>query len=320
MKICITGASGLVGNALVCAALERAHEVVAFYHHRKPNFAQSVICHQLDLGEPERALPVLLETFPDAIINAAAISSPAEVDKSPKLSEQLNVALPQRLAEVAHHLGARIIQISTDLVFDGQQGPYSADDAPNPVGTYGRQKLSSEQVTLEHGGELATVVRIPIVTGNSPSAARSVHEKLLTQLARGETLHFADKEIRQPVAAANAAEAMIEICERSKLRGIYHWAGTDRISRYSMAEHILIHLGLPTDLIGLSDDTAGARNLSMDISPLAGVLKTRPQSFAAQLEHMLIPPDCWDWYSKNTNPSENHPTPCPRLIKGRDYF
>ena len=319
MKICITGASGLVGNALVCAALERAHEVVAFYHHRKPNFAQSVICHQLDLGEPERALPVLLETFPDAIINAAAISSPAEVDKSPKLSEQLNVALPQRLAEVAHHLGARIIQISTDLVFDGQQGPYSADDAPNPVGTYGRQKLSSEQVTLEHGGELATVVRIPIVTGNSPSTTRSVHEKLLIALARGETLRFADDEIRQPVAAASAAEALIEICERPKLRGIYHWAGTEGISRYSMAKHILIHLGLPTDLIGVSDDTTGARNLSLDIGPLASLLKTRPQSFAAQLELIQIPPACQDWYSANARPGGNAAGTSTRLIKGRDF-
>ena len=71
MKIVITGASGLVGHATVNAALNRGHEVIAFYHSRKPNFPESVRLQQMDLSMIEGIVPILLQEFPEAIINAA---------------------------------------------------------------------------------------------------------------------------------------------------------------------------------------------------------------------------------------------------------
>ena len=170
MKIALIGASGLAGSHIARAGLARNHEIHAFYNARKPAIG-GLELHQLDLTEPENAVGPLLELFPDVIINAAAISSPADCDAEPERAEKLNVALPRRLAQVAHHLGCRLIHLSTDMVFDGQSGtPYRSTDLPNPIGLYGQLKLLAEREVLEHGVDEVTVLRIPILTATAPPA------------------------------------------------------------------------------------------------------------------------------------------------------
>jgi len=321
MKIIVTGASGLVGHATVQVALKRGHDVVAFYHNRKPDVPPSVRLQQMDLTTIEGIVPILLHEFPDAIINAAAVSNPAAVDAQPDLAEKLNVALPRRLAQVAHHLSGRLIHISTDMVFDGsQQQPYSSTDTPHPLNLYGQMKLLAEREVLQHGGKSATVLRIAIVTGNSPSTTRSLHEKLLACLANGEKPTLYTNEIRQPNSADNVAAVLVELCERSHLSGIFHWAGAEPISRYAMGLRILKRFSLPEDWITPAEDDNPKRphHLTFNLEPLLSKLKTRPTFFADQLEDARIPPVCQTWYANMLNLSEATMPP-PRLIKGRDF-
>ena len=301
VKILLTGASGLVGSAFASAALRSKHQLVALYHKNPIHCAQTCKTVQLDLSDTEALKHLALDVLPDVIVNAAAISSPADVDLNPKEAAKINVRLPHQLALLTKHLRARFLHLSTDMVFDGKRGSYSPEDTPAPANLYGRQKRAAEKVILEDAAERSTILRITIVTGNSPRGQRSVHEKLFQLWSSGRKATLFTDEIRQPCSAENVADVLLELCEREDLVGIFHWAGADALSRHEMGQRILEKFSLPPDLIepvSLHDQDAGQHrpaNLTLNIDPLAEELKTKPTSFSQQLKTLEVPPPCRDW-------------------------
>lgn len=293
MKILLTGASGFLGNHYARAARRRGHEVLGLYHQNRPDAGPGLQTKALDLTDLPGLTRLALELWPDAIVNCAAISQVAAVEADPKLAEKINVALPRSLAQLSTHLGARLIHLSTDMVFDGQaEAPYRSTDMPAPTSLYGQTKLMAEREVLEHDPEDPVVLRIPILMGRSPSGNRSVHEKLLAAIRAGHRPRLFQDEIRQPASAENVAEVMLELTERRDLHGLFHWAGSEALSRYEMGCRILRHFGLPEDAIEAA--AAGAdpehvsrpRNLAFNLHPLAGKLKVQPESFDQQLESL----------------------------------
>jgi len=291
MKILLTGASGLLGNAYAEAATRRGHTVIALYNSTEPaarGIEQSI---QIDAQDFEQLTALAMELWPDAIVNCAAISSPADVDADAKLAEKINVALPRHLSQLSTHLGARFLHISTDMVFDGHSAePYRSTDMPCPTNLYGQTKLMAEREVLKHNPEDPVVLRIPILMGNSVTGQRSLHEKLLAAIARGETPNLFCDEIRQPCSASNVAEVLLELTERRDLHGIFHWAGAETMSRFEMAQRILKHFDLPLDSVQSackSDDPEFAdrpSNLTFNLHPIVSKLKTKPATFEEQLE------------------------------------
>ena len=293
MKILLTGASGLLGNAYAEAASRRGHTITALYNTRKPIAHGIKQCIQADAQELEKITTLILEWWPDVIVNCAAISSPAEVDANPELAEKINVALPRHLSQLSTHLGARFLHISTDMVFDGRsREPYRSTDMPCPQNLYGQTKLMAEREILEHNSEDPVILRIPILMGKSPSGKRSVHEKLFAALDKGETPKLHRDEIRQPCSASNVAEVMLELSERRDLSGIFHWAGAETLSRFEMAQRILDHFNKPLDSIRAinMDENESSKNrpgtLAFNLHPIEHKLKTRPVSFQEQLDEL----------------------------------
>lgn len=303
MIIFLTGSTGLAGAAIAEAAARRGHQVIGigFRTDLKPPGVSSFL--QLDLSDETILTRSLLDIFPDVIINAAAISEPAKCDEDPAGSSRVNVHLPSALARLAHHVSARLIHLSTDMVFDGRASHYSPDSPTSPTSEYGRQKLVAEKNILQQAPELAIVLRTTLLTGNSLRGRRSAHEKLFENWAAGKpTPLFAD-ELRQPCLANNLAEAVVEIAERNDVLGTFHWAGAETISRYEIGRQILEHFKLPTELVqktSLADDPRFANrpaNLTLDTHLLTGKLKTRPLDFETQLDQLKVPPPFRDWYN-----------------------
>lgn len=293
MKILLTGASGLLGNAYAEAAIRRGHTVFALYNTTEPTARGIEQSIQLDAQELDKLTALALELWPDTIVNCAAISSPADVDADAKLAEKINVALPRHLSQLSTHLGARFLHVSTDMVFDGHsEAPYRSTDMPCPTNLYGQTKLMAEREVLEHNPEDPVVLRIPILMGNSPTGARSLHEKLLSAIDRGEKPQLFCDEIRQPCSASNVAEVLLELTERRDLHGIFHWAGAETMSRFEMGQRILQHFDLPLDSVQSickSDNPDFAdrpSNLAFNLHPIVNKLKTRPATFAEQLEEL----------------------------------
>jgi dTDP-4-dehydrorhamnose reductase len=290
MKILLTGASGLLGNAYALAAIRRGHEVIGLYNSTAPKIASLSHLRQMDLSDTSELTRLALELWPDAVINCAALSNPASVDADPKLAEKINVALPRTLAQLSTHLGARMIHISTDMVFDGQSDePYRSTAMPAPTNLYGQTKLMAEREVLEHNPEDPVVLRIPILMGNSPSGKRSLHEKLLQEIHKGERPKLFTDEIRQPASTENIAEVMLELTERRDLHGLFHWAGSETLSRFEIGQRILKHFNLPADSIEAAQigDQPEHENrpaqLCFNLHPLVSKLKTQPEDFKQQL-------------------------------------
>jgi len=289
MKILLTGASGLLGHAYAQAAVRRGHTVTALYNQNPPLAEGLARILQLDASQPEALTQLSLEIWPDVIVNCAAVSDPAAVDANPKLAEKINVALPRLLSQLSAHLGARLLHVSTDRVFDGRaEQPYRSTDMPAPTNLYGQTKLMAEREVLEHNPEDPVVLRIPILMGNSPGGQRSVHEKLLAAIHAGQRPKLYCDEIRQPCAASNVAEVLLELSERRDLHGIFHWAGSETLSRFEMGQRILKHFGLPLDAVQsvCCEDDSRPANLTFNLHPIVSKLKTKPVDFAAQLEEL----------------------------------
>lgn len=303
MKILLAGASGLLGSAFAQAARRRGHHVLGITGNYSGPLPGPNEHKQLDLADLNALEAYVLEQFPDAIVNCAAISEPSACEADPAASRLINVALPEKLALLARHLFATFIHISSEQVFDGAADLYYRDTPPSPPNEYARQKLESEHRVNELAAEFTTTLRLPLLMGNSLTGTRSLHERLLLSWSQNKPTPLFTDEYRQPCLVENAAAAMLELCERSDLKGVYHWAGEKILSRYEMGQRIAQHFGLPAEQLVQAaqrgDDPRFAHRqakLAFDLTPLASKLKTRPQAFADQLDALVVPKPVRAWY------------------------
>ena len=321
MKIIVTGATGFVGHTVVKAALERGHTVIAVGGSKTPVLKGVASSHAIDLRETAAIERLILDEFPGAIINCAAVATITGCDADPALAERINVALPRHLAMLANHLGARFVHISTDMVFDGDKGRYEHTDKPLPLHLYGQTKLLGEREVLKFGKSHAVVLRTTPVCGNSPAGDKSLNERLLRDWAAGKVTPLFTEEIRQPVEVTNLADAIVELCERDNLSGVYHWAGEEALSRYEIGRRICEKLGLtpenhirPATYAEVPNLGRRPRDLSFILHPLQGKLRTRVQSFDTILDAMTVPADLATWYALATGR-----TIVRKLVKGVDF-
>jgi dTDP-4-dehydrorhamnose reductase len=308
MRIFLAGASGLVGGAFARAASRRGHVVTGVVGNFEGGIEGAMRILRLDLTDESQTSSAVLEEFPDAIVNCAAVSTPEACDAAPALAESLNVALPAQLARLAHHVSARLVHLSSEQVFDGRRtAAYAISDPTSPLNLYGRQKVASEQVVHAAAAEFAVTLRAPLLMGNSAGGKRSTHERLFADWAAGRTPKLFADEFRQPCTAENLAEAMLELCERRDLRGVFHWAGAELLDRHTLGMRIREHFKLTEKQAPLARVTRaevpGASEkrqacLALELAPLAGKLKTRPQTIAEQLAELHVPPPCREWYFK----------------------
>lgn len=306
MTIFVLGASGLVGSAFVRAAVRRGHRVTGTVGSYAGTIEGVAAQRPLDLTDSGAVTGAVLDVFPQVIVNCAAVSVPEQCDTDPARAQALNVALPATLARLAHHVSARLVHLSSEQVFAGTgTKPYAADDPVAPLNLYGRQKVESERAVHAAAPEFAVTVRAPLLMGNSLTGRRSNHERLFADWAAGRVPKLFTDEFRQACTAENLAEVMVELCEREDIRGVFHWAGTELVSRYELGVRIREHFKLPAHhaplaAISRAEHPAAARgrqaSLPLEIGPLAGKLKTRPQSIAAQLEELNVPPPAREWY------------------------
>ncbi len=310
MTIFLTGASGLVGSALARAAARRGHRVVGVVGTFAGEIEGVTKKIAVDLTDEAATSAAVLDAFPDAIVNCAAVSVPEQCELDPARAQTLNVILPATLARLAHHLSARLIHLSSEQVFDGQKAtPYTPGDATTPINLYARQKLDSERAVHAAAPGFAVTIRAPLLMGDSPGGKRSLHERLLADWAAGKTPRLYTDEFRQPCTAENLAEVIVELCERREVLGLAHWAGAELLSRYALGVKLRERFKLsekqaPLAAVTRADTPEAAKKrqpcLALDITPLAGKLKTRPQSVTEQIEGLKVPPPVREWYFKQS--------------------
>jgi dTDP-4-dehydrorhamnose reductase len=236
VSLLVTGASGYLGREL----LRRTDAV-------------GISSADVDIRD-ERAVAALFQRLrPDAVIHTAYRRD----DRATTVDGAVHVA--------AAAAGARLVHLSTDVVFDGEKGePYVEEDVPTPLTAYGRAKADAERAVLDaHPGAL--VVRTSLIYGGPEPGPQE-------RLAADPDAGFFTDEVRCPIQVGDLAEALVELTGTG-LGGVLHVAGADRLSRRDFAELLA---GRPVRAASSSDaGLVRPRDCSLAIDRARSLLRTR---------------------------------------------
>jgi len=285
MRILITGTGGLLGSNL---ALEAANHHTVFGVDRScPQKTEAFSPIVADLLEPGAVERVLDEAQPEWVIHCAAQANVDACELDPDLARELNTELPRKLAQYVARGGARLLHVSTDAVFDGQQGDYSEDDDPNPINVYAQTKLDGEYAVLETSTD-AIVARINIF-GWSPSGNRSLAEFFYNNLAAGNQVKgFTDVSFC-PLLVNDIADLFYAMLEKGLSR-LYHVVSSQSSSKYEFGVTIANRFGFDANLITpVSVTEAGlaairSPNLTLRVDKLIHDLGVVPPALSPGIE------------------------------------
>ncbi len=255
----VTGASGFLGAHVVAAAVARnrrdgtfadplgrlvvatGRDVLLAPRYTTPRDAAQWISAEL----PEGLLALLERAAPCEVVHCAALSRAADCERDPARAELLNAELPRALATWCAANGARLVHVSTDLVFgatDAPRGGFREDDEPAPVSVYGATKLAGERAVLA-AHPAAVVARLPLLYGDSAGRGLGASDAVLAAVERDEVPGLFVDEFRTPLEVTHAARALVELFDHD-VRGVVHIAGPERISRHAFGLAVLGAMGL----------------------------------------------------------------------------
>jgi dTDP-4-dehydrorhamnose reductase len=288
LRILISGASGFVGGHLWPRLVGR-HDLVTVGRRA---LAGSPFHLRGDL-EKKRTLDLLTRAAPEIVVHLAALTDADRCEEQPERALRVNDELPARLATAVEKSCRRFIHVSTDLVFDGENGPYAEGDPAFPASVYGRTKLAGEIGAAAALGERASVVRLALVYGPRPSSSSrpSFLERMLERASSGARVRLFEDEFRTPLYVEDAALAIALLVELPSPPALLHLGGPERCSRFDMGTRALAAFGLASDLAFASSRAAGGRSaprprdVSLD-SSLARELGLPSRSLGEGLESM----------------------------------
>lgn len=287
IRVVVTGSSGLLGRA-VYSLLESQPQVQVL---GLANSRATPPLEQLDLLD-EQALTDRLKAFsPHLIVHTAAERRPDVVEKEPDKCHELNVEVPGRIADICQQIDARMINISTDYVFDGSKPPYSVDSEPNPLNAYGTSKLLGERAVAQSGQDgKVTSLRVPVLYGPALTPSESAVNILTTAIVPpedGRLIKMDAYAVRYPTNAQDVAKvisqlARLAVAESKPLPPILQYQATEAMTKYDMcnvlsrlqnrhapplAESSISHLD-PEYEVDPAAATSRPRHCKMDISVL----------------------------------------------------
>lgn len=240
-RLLVTGGSGYLGNWIVRRACD-TWDVTATYFSSEPAARPSVRWRRLDVREAEATEHLVSETAPDVIIHTAAANPGSEGGFTP-----VNVTGSRNVAQAAQQVDARLVHLSTDVVFDGNAPPYTEDAVPHPITSYGASKAQAE-VEIQAVGGNVVIVRTSLIYGWRPTLDRQTRW-VLDGLRHGDPPRLFTDEIRCPIWVETLTAALLEIAGLDVV-GILHAAGAQALSRYAFGRRLARFHGVdPTPLI-----------------------------------------------------------------------
>jgi dTDP-4-dehydrorhamnose reductase len=258
MRIYLTGASGFVGSNLAHVFAERhGAEVIAPGHEH------------VDITNGAVLRRSVLATAPDAIVHAAIWNEPATLTKQWRRAWEAYVGATRNVVAAANAVDAHVVLISTDWVFDGEQGPAAEAEPPRPINAYGHLKASSELVVTE-GAQRGTVARIAGVQGvhlARPRAPRAqdagfgyLVASLVKELRAGRRFRVWTgpglNTVATPTLASDAAELIWRALDRGAT-GILHCCGGEHVDREGLARRAADAFALDADLLDVGPPPPG---------------------------------------------------------------
>jgi dTDP-4-dehydrorhamnose reductase len=207
MKVLVAGAGGMLGRDVVLAAGNAGHDVVGFGHTELDVADESTVASKLELERP------------DVVINCAAWTDVDGAEESEQAAMAVNGAGAGHVAAAAAAVGASVLYVSSDYVFDGAKGaPYVETDQPAPLSAYGRTKLAGEEATA------------------AANKRHFVETMLRLASTQNEVLVVRD-QVGSPTYTWHLAYGIVRLIEGIEF-GIHHMAAAGACSWYDFAREI----------------------------------------------------------------------------------
>jgi dTDP-4-dehydrorhamnose reductase len=261
MRLLVTGGSGYIGAGILRRAPQEWKIAATYCAH--PIERADVAAFRVDVRDADAVNRVFNAFRPDVVIHTAA-------QMSGDAMMTTNVDGTRNVARAARRVEARLLHLSTDVIFDGEHAPYDEDAAPAPITPYGESKARAEQVVrAEH--PRALIVRTSLVYGFDPMDPRT------RQTLAGEMPYLFTDEYRCPIFIDDLADALIELAQND-CAGILHIAGAQRVSRYEFGLKLARALNSEPKFapaLSASSPTPRPRDCTLDISRAQKILRTR---------------------------------------------
>lgn len=250
MKVLITGANGFLGHYLVGQLLQNGYDVIATGkgNNRLPySNSEKFVYAEMDFTNPFAVNDIFDTHKPEVVVHAGAISKPDECELNQKKAFRINTESTVTMLSNAAKHKCFFIFISTDFVFDGEEGMYTEGDIPNPVNFYGKTKLEAEEAVKRFEHDWA-IVRTVLVYGKPMAGRSNILTIVKEKLENGEAYSVVDDQVRTPTYVEDLAAGIISIIEK-RACGIYHLSGINILTPYEMACKTADFLGLDKSLI-----------------------------------------------------------------------
>ncbi len=243
----VFGANGLLGQNLI-RHFKGKFDIVATSRSTQNNLRDSSIpYYSLDITSRGAVADFVHQIKPQIIVNAAAYTNVDACEDEPELCWNVNLRGVENIVEAALPLKALMIHVSTDYVFDGEMGPYSEKDLPNPRGNYARSKLAGENVVRNSDLEYI-IVRTQVLFGVGNNVRPNFVTWVVDQLTQKKIIRIVDDQIGSPTYAPDFCQALERLIQKQAF-GLFHVSGPDILSRYDFAIKIADVFNLDKSLI-----------------------------------------------------------------------
>jgi dTDP-4-dehydrorhamnose reductase len=265
----ITGVSGFLGSNLAYALKDR-FDILGVYHAH-PFAVSGVSTCQADLASPEDCQRIVREFKPDVCLHCAAL---ADIDRCESAREEAyrsNVEATRFLTDALLGARCKLVHISTDAVYGGEEGDYSEETPPKPLNYYAHTKLLAESEAVRCPGSL--IVRTAFFGWNLGPGKKPLSEWVLGELAAGKTIRGFTDVITSFLYMFDFSDLLLKALE-SDLVGIFNFASADSISKYAFARALARRFGYDEGLVVPASfdqfplKARRSKNLSLDTSKL----------------------------------------------------
>jgi dTDP-4-dehydrorhamnose reductase len=288
-KILITGSNGLLGQKLVHALIHHQDiEVIA--SSKGPNRIKEKKGYkyeECDITNQNQLLETLKRHNPDVVINTAAMTNVDACENDKELCVKLNVKAVEFLINSIEELGSKthLIHLSTDFIFDGQNGPYQEDDQPNPISFYGQSKWDAEQILMKSSIKWS-IIRTIIVYGLVDDMSRSnIVLWAKDALEKGQKINVVDDQFRSPTLAEDLAEGCILTALKGKT-GIFHVSGKETMSILELVYQVADYYGYDKNLI--SPSKSNSLNQPAKRPPRTGFIISKAEKELGYKPHSFL--------------------------------
>ena len=250
VRVLVTGSNGLLGTTVLERLLRAggAAEPLAASRGESTNrYLGAFPFWRLDVTDQAAVERVLDEARPNAVVHTAAMTDVDDAERRRDEAWAINADGTANVARACAARGVHLVYLSTEYVFDGEDGPYAEDAPTNPLGWYARTKHAGELAVAAAGGSW-TVARSTVLYGYAPHLRPNFVLWLLRQLRAGEVVPVVHDQVGSPTLADNLAEMVLALAT-SRARGVYNTVGATILSRYDFARLAAETFELDPDLV-----------------------------------------------------------------------